>query len=251
VSIRIDLGVLQEAGLTHAEAVVYVALLELGSTSAGAVLSKTGLQNSVLHRALNSLIQKGLVAFVLKGKNREYCPESPKRILALLDQKKKGVEEILPLLEKNSAALNSKYSTEMYLGKRGVFSSYLGLVEESKPGGELLSFSLIESHEDEEIHDFHKKFYLVRVEKKLITKIMANKKAQSLWEKQYSRQQLRFLHARYTNFEFPQGIVIFQNKVLLVQFGENPSSVKITSNEMAENFRKFFYSFYNKEKEVY
>ena len=61
-----DTSILEDLGLTQAEIKVYIALLELGSSSAGQILEKSGLQNSVVHRALNSLIEKGLISYILE-----------------------------------------------------------------------------------------------------------------------------------------------------------------------------------------
>ncbi|MBS3075661.1 hypothetical protein J4429_04345 [Candidatus Pacearchaeota archaeon] len=49
---------------------VYINLLELGSSNAGTIIEKSGLQNSVVHRALNSLIEKALINFILEGKKK-------------------------------------------------------------------------------------------------------------------------------------------------------------------------------------
>ena len=51
-----DLSILEDLGLTHAEIKVYVALLELGSSTAGPLINKSQLHNSVVHRAITSLI---------------------------------------------------------------------------------------------------------------------------------------------------------------------------------------------------
>ena len=56
-----DTDVLQDLGLTAAEIKVYISLLELGSSSAGPILQKSTLQNSVVHRAVNSLLERALV----------------------------------------------------------------------------------------------------------------------------------------------------------------------------------------------
>ncbi len=55
-----DIRILEDIGLTNAEIKVYLALLELGTSTAGPVLSKTGLQNSVVHMTLARLIDKGI-----------------------------------------------------------------------------------------------------------------------------------------------------------------------------------------------
>ncbi len=248
---KIELSVLENAGLTKNDAIVYLALLEKGASTAGPIMQKTELQNSALHRSLNSLIQKGLVAFVMVGKNRLYQPEPPRQLIEFLKEKEKDLEEIIPLLEKKLVLEEVTYSTEMFVGKRAMFSAMTGLISDAKKGEEYLSLSMIEPHQDKEVFDFFRKFYWIRHEKGLLVKIMANKRAKPLWDKQYTSEQLRFLHTRYTDFEFPQGVIIFRDTILLTQWGEQPSAVKIKNEKMANNFKKFFYEFYKKEKNAY
>src|SRR3989338_8656486 len=69
--------ILEDLGLSKAEIKVYISLLELGSSSAGAILQRCGLQNSVTHRALNSLIEKGLISYIAEGKRKIYRSTSP------------------------------------------------------------------------------------------------------------------------------------------------------------------------------
>ena len=67
-----DTSILEDLGLTGAEIRVFLTSLELGSSSAGPIVEKSGLQNAVVHRALHSLIEKGLVTYILEGKKRIY-----------------------------------------------------------------------------------------------------------------------------------------------------------------------------------
>ena len=70
-----DTQILEELGLTKTEVKIYITLLELGSSSAGAILEKSKLPNSTLHRDLNSLIEKGFVNFILEGRRKIYSPK--------------------------------------------------------------------------------------------------------------------------------------------------------------------------------
>ena len=56
-----DNSILEDLGLTGAEIKVFISLLELGSSTAGKVVEKSGLQNAVVHRAFHSLAEKGLL----------------------------------------------------------------------------------------------------------------------------------------------------------------------------------------------
>ena len=64
-------NLLQEIGFTKAEATVYLNLLKLGKTKSGSIIKLSGLQSSVVHNALNTLIDKGFVSYVLEGKIKD------------------------------------------------------------------------------------------------------------------------------------------------------------------------------------
>ena len=81
--------ILEDLGLTKSEIKVYLALLELGSSTAGDIIKKANIQNSVLHFTINNLIEKGLVTYVKKGKFRVYQPANPETLISYIEDKKK------------------------------------------------------------------------------------------------------------------------------------------------------------------
>ena len=87
---------LENAGFSKAEALVYIALLRIGKTKSGNVIKHTGLQSSVVHNSLNSLIEKGFVNYVLENKLKSYSALSPKLIEEFIEQKKQEFKKILP-----------------------------------------------------------------------------------------------------------------------------------------------------------
>ena len=54
--------ILQELGLTQREIRVYLALLELGSTTTGSIIKRSEVPNSKIYEILESLQNKGLVS---------------------------------------------------------------------------------------------------------------------------------------------------------------------------------------------
>ena len=95
-----EIEILEDLGLTKSEIKIYISLLELGSTNAGNILKKSKMQNSVVHRALNSLIEKGLVNYVLEGKRKIYSATDPDNFNKYIDDKKERFKQILPELKK-------------------------------------------------------------------------------------------------------------------------------------------------------
>ena len=73
----LETDALVDAGLTNAEARVYLALLELGSTTAGPVIKKAGLHRGTTYQVLQRLLEKGhqsLLADLLKPKTLKSPP---------------------------------------------------------------------------------------------------------------------------------------------------------------------------------
>src|SRR3989338_11627246 len=111
--------ILEDIGMTQGEIKVYLALLELGETTAGFIKKKTKLQNSVVHLCLGNLIDKGLVNYVEKGKRRFYTATEPEKLLGFLDEKRRRLQGILPaLLRKQKEAV--KYKVNIYEGQKGL-----------------------------------------------------------------------------------------------------------------------------------
>src|SRR3989338_372115 len=123
-----DTSIFEELGLTNAEIKVYIQLLKLGSSHAGLIIEKTGLQTSVVHRALNSLIERGLINYILEGKIKTYQATEPEVFLDFIDDKKTKFKEILPELKKERDLARKEEIATVYKGKRGLQEVYYKLI---------------------------------------------------------------------------------------------------------------------------
>lgn len=115
-----DLEPLLDAGMTHAEARVYVALLELGQSTAGPVITRSGLQSSVVHMALGNLLAKGFASTVKEGRKNRYAAAAPKHLAGFLEEKKANLEAAVPLLESLCASAGNEPQITSFRGIRGV-----------------------------------------------------------------------------------------------------------------------------------
>src|SRR3989338_4567553 len=98
-----DAAILEKIGLTGNEIKVYLALLELGSVTAGEIIKKTGLHRAGAYDTLERLMDKGIVSYVIKA-NRKYFEATPpanlitfveKREDELKDEKEK-IKQLVP-----------------------------------------------------------------------------------------------------------------------------------------------------------
>ena len=98
---------LEELGFTKGEAKVYLALLELGSTTLGPIVKSSGISRSKVYDILERLAQKGVVSKIQKKEGLTFQALPPEALLGYLATKKKVLEQeekrlkaALPLLQK-------------------------------------------------------------------------------------------------------------------------------------------------------
>ena len=231
---------LAEIGLTERESKVYLALLELGSTTTGPLVKKSKVPNSKIYEILESLNNKGLVSYIIKGKTKYFQAANPRKILTLFKEKERELERLLPELEAKQLLAKEKQFVEIYEGKKSIFALFHDLIEDAKKNELYYSFSLSKEHKDKQIEIFYESFGEKREKKGLIVKILANKKTEEIFKKAYPNS-LYILKkiVRYTDFDFPQGITIFRSSILILDW-ENLTAILIQSRKIAEEYKRFF-----------
>ncbi len=232
-----DTSILEDLGLTHAEIKVYVTLLELGSSTAGSILEKSQLQNSVVHRALNSLIQKSLINFINEGKRKVYQATNPEYFFDFIEDKKKRFEEILPDLKDKQKKQKTTETASIYKGIRGIKEVYSIMI--NSKGKEYNTFR--GGPITAEVMGFtwwlnlHKR----RIANKLPSRQIFDESVRE-GGKEISKNKLTKI--KYVNKEFAQfqETVIVGDKVTIAVFSENPYAFLINDIHVAESYRKYF-----------
>lgn len=133
---------LEESGLSAAEARVYLALLDTGSTLAGAIIKKTGLHRGTTYQILQRLREKGLVSSVIKGKKQYFEAADPERLLDVLREREEKLQGMLPKLKARSEANKEKQEVTVYYGTKGIRSVADKMLEELRPNGEYYDFGV-------------------------------------------------------------------------------------------------------------
>ena len=136
------LEALSSAGLTDAEAKVYLALLQSGSTPAGPIVKKSGLHRATTYQALQRLMEKGLASAVIKGKKRYFSAAEPQRLLDSLRERQEYVEQAVPALTNLAKGAKQKQDVAVYSGTRGIRTALDAMLGELGSGGEYLDFGV-------------------------------------------------------------------------------------------------------------
>jgi len=231
-----DTEILEDLGLTNTEIKVYLTLLEIGSTSAGKILEKSKLPNSTLHRDLNSLIEKGLVSFILEGKRKIYQATKPEYFFQFLEEKKRRFEEILPKLKEKEKKANVTEIASVYKGVKGIKEVYSIMIEQKGEyntfgGGfvtaEIMSWTWWQN--------LHKR----RIAHKLKSRQVFD---ESIREGGEIIAKNKLTNIRYLSKEFAsfQETVIVGDYVAIAVFTKKPYAFLIKDKAVAEGYRKHF-----------
>lgn len=88
-------------GLSEKEANVYLASLELGSSTIQKIATKAGVNRATTYVMIESLIKRGLVSSFEQGKKRFFAATHPSQLLRLIKQKELDMQELRENLEKD------------------------------------------------------------------------------------------------------------------------------------------------------
>jgi len=231
-----DASVLEGIGLTKGEIKTYLALLELGSSNAGKIIEKAGLQSSVVHNCLHKLINKGLITYILKGKIRTYQAANPKTLVTFIEEKKKTVESLLPELLLKQTLSQNKQEAEIYEGLNGFKAMSYQMISEGKKGDEFLFFCFEGKVYVEEVYAFYNKFEQHRKEIGIKVRGIAPKSSKKYLDKR------KHSKIKYVDFPIPSNISIFNDYVGLTAFEDKPMCLLIKSRVLATVFRNYFES---------
>ncbi|MFA6419527.1 MAG: helix-turn-helix domain-containing protein [archaeon] len=224
---------LKELGLSENEASTYVTLLRMGSTTPSELSQKTNIHRINLYDLLKRLQEKGLVSYSIIGKRKYYEATEPKVLLAIMEEKKKTIEGIVPFLEKEKVLSKKQEETTIFKDKAGIKTI---LVEMTKSGPEILLQASgwgFRKNFPEYYDAWHQRLYENGVKLKTIASEKQRKEFEAL-KKIYKCKYLP------TEEVFPSTTAIFGNNVFILIWLSTPVGILIRSHEVAESHKKYF-----------
>jgi HTH-type transcriptional regulator, sugar sensing transcriptional regulator len=235
---------IEKAGLSKGETKVYLALLELGISSIGPIVTKSEVSASKVYKILDRLLKKGLVSSIIKAKVKEFKIENPNNLIEYLEDKEKEINLIKEELNKNMSSLlekvklaENKSNCTVYEGFKGLKSVFEQSLNELKKGDLMYISGITES--TEEIRNYFIHYY--KNQAKIGFKIKAIFDETAKYKAEERKNKL-------TEFKFmPKGIItpatfiVYKNKTI-IEVG-NPHyilTILILNKEISESFIQQF-----------
>lgn len=240
------IGELKKLGLTINESKVYVALLEVGMTTSKAIIDRSNLHRQTVYDSLASLLEKGLVSFVIQANRKYFKAVNPKQIGDYFTRKEEEInkqrslfKKILPRLENLPNELGEDQEATIYQGNKGIKSLLNDMIEEKK---EILTIGASDVHAKAFEYNLQfnlPRFHIERQRLKIPLKILFS---ENLKHRMKELSKLNYTKSKLLPKEFTSNSStnIYGNKLSLILWGSQPFGVLIKSKEIADAQRKYF-----------
>jgi|APSaa5957512622_1039677.scaffolds.fasta_scaffold02865_4 HTH-type transcriptional regulator, sugar sensing transcriptional regulator len=236
---------LEQLGLTSGEARTYLALLELKSSTVGAIIKKSKVASSKIYSVLERLIQKGLISFITKEKIKHYTALPPNRLEEYIDKKEKEILEnkqllksLMPELE-NLSDKNKEENVQIFKGIKGIITAYEMMLDSAKTNSTIKYFYAHQEHYSKEAKEFY----------------VLNSKFPELLKKYYKEKRIKFkgildntdvvkkgkhMEIKESKFPLMMNADFNEEYVLMISWEGSPMGVLIRSKEFAKNLEIHF-----------
>lgn len=244
-----ELITLKEAGLTDGEIKVYMALLELGSTTTGPIVEKSGIAKSIVYIILEKLMQKGLTSFITKERRKYFQAAEPTKILQFIDEReqklienKRRVEELLPelLLKQKTIEHNE---ANFYIGFKGIRTAHEHYLQRLKKGEEYCYLG-VPAFQPKEQHLYWQKDHLKRIKAGLTCRILFNRDTdRKILE---NRSKYKGADSRYmpADLKTPACFMMYKDTTVIVLQSPKAMAVEIINQQITDSFMEYFEAFW-------
>jgi sugar-specific transcriptional regulator TrmB len=240
-------AMLHDIGLTDSESKVYLALLELGDSTRGDIVQRSGVAGSKIYDLLERLREKGLVSIYSKDKVKHFRPANPKQLLHYLEEKKvdiataeKEVHTMLPALLATFLESKEEEEVEVFTGLKGFEIIFREQVETLQPGETNYVIGGTRGEDEAAVLAFFKKIHILREQKKIKTRMLFNLRQKKDILKNYSSKNFPGTTTRFIDHAAPVAINIYKDKTIITIYGKRLTAISITSHDVAKSFLEYF-----------
>lgn len=244
-----NIQLLEDIGLDKNEIKVYLALLELGLSTTGFIIKKSGIPSSRVYGFLQCLIEKGLASYSIIKNTRYFKAADPERLFEFMEERKKLLVEkedelrrLLPELKKKQELAErlkeNEQQVQMFEGIKGIKTALDNVLHVLKKSDEFIVFGAPRIG-NERLHGFFNDFHKRRAKKGINYRVIYNSDAREFGEERkiYSLTKVKYLH---NGMNTPSVMWVYKDYVVHVVFTEDPAALVIKNRQIAKSSLSYF-----------
>jgi len=227
--------ILKQYGLTEKQAKVYLACLELGSSSVQKISQKAQLARSTCYEVLESLQQQQFATTFKKKKVQYFSAEDPGKVLKIAKERIDLLDQALPELRALYGEARIRPTVRFYQGKEGMRIILDEMLDEAK---ELQAFnSVVDLFSI--LPDFNK-FVERRVKKKVPIRVILRESEKARERQRLGPKQLRTVKIIPNSYKFHGLSFVWGNKIAYFSFKKDFVALVIESDILAQTQKAMF-----------
>jgi len=236
-----------KTGLTEAEALIFQTLLSTGQTTTGEIIKRTNLQSSTVYHCLDSLINKGIVSFIVKNNMKHFQAEPADYFINYI----KTQQEELSEAEKNITTLISQVKlksetkeefAKIFSGWRGIRTAFAEAITSLNEKEIIYVFTLstYAGADKDKVRSLINYIRDLRLNKKIYEKVIINESEKISLGKEH--EKVKYTEVKYLpqNLAHPAIVHIYNDITLSAVSSEPPIAFLIKNKTMSESFKNYF-----------
>jgi sugar-specific transcriptional regulator TrmB len=239
-----DVQILEDIGLTKAQAAAYKSLMDNGSLTAPALAKLIGESRTNGYKVLDKLIELGLAVKQPQGGKFCYAATSPTALEQFVQsqaerirQKERQLNTELPQMLDYFFAHSERPSIRYFQGKEGLHQIFADMLQTGRDIYLLRSPDDVNFYDEAFFAEFRKKRALLGIATYALTVNVPSAIHDPELDFQNKFHRTWLPAAAYTA---PVEWNIYGNKVALTSYGEEAMGIVIESPQIAESFRQVF-----------
>lgn len=235
-------ALLVELGYRLNTAKTYLAILELGDSGIADITENTGLHKQLVYTAAAELAEMKLISIETVNGNKQFSALPLKAFTQREEKRQRLVKQLVPRLEVLRAKVAPSEQTFTHKGEHAVAKYYVDQVSVMTPKSSICIvgmnseryFALL-NKEEQLFHNFEE----IRIGKRITSRLLLFGTWTTETELNKNRQFIE-LRIGSSTLHSPNDIMIWEDSVGLLFYGEEPYVLDIRDKEAAEGFRNYF-----------
>lgn len=227
--------VLEDLGFSKNEAKAYLALLELGSASAGQVAEKSKVHRTNVYDAIERMLERGVVSYTMISDVKYFQATPPQNLFRLLQEKEDKLTTVLPELLLKLQMSENKSEAHIFQGVKAFVDLLYSLLNYKEP---ILVYGIPKEAPiimKTSIPHFHKKRVPMKIPMWHIYNHDATERMEFLNKMSYTKAK-----ALPQKFDSKVSTVICGDEVIIVAWISPPMSIQIKNKLLADSYKNYF-----------
>jgi HTH-type transcriptional regulator, sugar sensing transcriptional regulator len=235
-----EISKLQQLGLTKNEAKLYLAALEFGPATIAHLAKKSNVQRTTIYEFIEQMINKGIIIKTVSGKRNLYASASPKYLENLIEKQKSIIKSLMPELLSLAEKSPHKPIIRVFEGIDGIKKVFQDTLNQP-PESVIKYFASYKESFEAMSTTYMTNYVNRRVKNRIYSKgILRSDEYEKKHTKENKKELRESISLPEKEFPITHNVMIYQNKISIISFGQEKFSVILESQQIADSQRAIF-----------